>query len=145
MKTTLNSAVLALIAASIIVFSWNGQAAAAEKQAQIDILYMNHGPLRSTIAKIKALLNDYQETIQASWYDVNQQSGKEFMQEHKLHGHIPLLILLNGQSDFSIDGRAVLLQGFPTGASPFKQVEGNWSPDDLRILFDRQVSQQQAR
>ena len=142
---TLNSAVLVLVAVSLIIFSWNESASAAAKPARVEILYMNHGPLRPTIKKIKTLLNDYQETIQAAWYDVNQQSGQNFMQEHKLNGHIPLLILVNGRSDFSIDGRAVLLQGFPTGASPFKQVEGNWSLDDLRIILDQQVSQQQKR
>ena len=145
MKTTLNSTILILIVASLIIFSWSGLTVAAAKPLRVEILYMNHGPLRPTIAKIKTLLNNYQKTIQASWYDVNQQSGHDFMQKHKLNGHIPLLILVNGQSEFSIDGRKVIMQGFPTGASPFKQVEGNWSLNDLRILFDQQIQHQQKR
>lgn len=144
MKTSTYSAILVILAA-VIFFSWNGQANAADQPAQIEILYMNHGPLRPIIADIKSLLKGYQGKIQASWYDVNQPTGKEFMKKHKLQGHIPLLMLLGGESDFIIDGREVRLQGFPSGAGPFKQVEGNWSMDDLHVLFDRQVAGQQAR
>jgi hypothetical protein len=128
------------IVASTIIFSMSaGQATAAAKQVQLDILYMNHGPIRPTIAKIKNLVAHYQDSIQASWYDFDQPEGKAFMKKQKLSGHIPLLLILNGQSDFTIDGRQVLLQGFPTGASPFKQVEGNWSLDDLQVILDQKT------
>ncbi|MBW1750013.1 MAG: hypothetical protein JRJ37_04815 [Deltaproteobacteria bacterium] len=128
------------IVAPIIIFSmFTGQATAAAKQVQLDILYMNHGPMRPTIGKIKNLVANYKGSLQASWYDFDQPEGKAFMKKQKLTGHIPLLLVLDGQSDFSIDGREVLLQGFPTGASPFKQVEGNWSLDDLQSILDQKT------
>ena len=61
------------------------------------------------------------------------------MKKQKLTGHVPLLLILEGQSDFTINGREVLFQGFPTGVSPFKQVEGNWSLDDLQIILDQKT------
>lgn len=112
----------------------------AGDKVHIDILHMNHGPLRPTIAKIKNLLENYTDTIQASWYDFDTPAGKTFMKKKKLSGHIPLLLLIDGESDFSIDGRDVQLRGFPTGASPFKQVEGNWSLDDLKSIFDQKTA-----
>jgi len=130
--------VAAIILFATIFFSWTGQGYAANK-TQFDILYMNHGPMRPTIAKIKELLGNYQNTVQASWHDVDQASGKSFMKQQKINGHIPMLIMIDGQSDFSIDGRAVKLQGFPTGASPFKRVEGNWSLEDLQLLLDEKT------
>ena len=128
------------IVASIIIFGMSTeQATAAAKQVQLDILYMNHGPMRPTIVKIKKLVANYKGSLQVSWYDFDQPEGKAFMKKQKLTGHIPLLLILDGQSDFTIDGREVLLQGFPTGASPFKQMEGNWSLDDLQVIFEQKT------
>ncbi len=104
---------------------------------EVDVLFMNHGPMRPTVAKIKTLLTEYGNKVKADWYDVDQQSGKSFMKKNKINGHIPMLIQINGQSEFIIEGRPVTLKGFPTGASPFKRVEGNWSLDDLKILLDK--------
>jgi hypothetical protein len=128
------------IVASIIMSSMSAeQATAAGKQVQLDILYMNHGPMRPTIGKIKKMVADYKGSLQASWYDFDQPEGKAFMKKQKLTGHIPLLLILDGLSDFTIDGREVLLHGFPTGASPFKQVEGNWSLEDLQVILDQKT------
>jgi hypothetical protein len=119
----------------ILIFSQLCSAASAK----VDILFMNHGPMRPTVAKIKTLIADYGDKVQADWYDVDQQSGKSFLKKQKITGHIPMLIQINGKSEFEIDGRSVSLQGFPTGASPFKRVEGNWSLDDLKILLDKEA------
>lgn len=128
------------IVASVIIISMSAvHATAAAKQIQLDILYMNHGPMRPTIGKIKKLVTNYKGSLQVSWYDFDRPDGKAFMKKQKLSGHIPLLLILDGQSDFTIDGKQVRLQGFPTGASPFKQVEGNWSLDDLQVILDQKV------
>jgi len=124
-----------LTALFIIAFTVQSSAASTK----VDILFMNHGPMRPTVAKVKELLTGYGDSVDASWHDVDQRSGKTFMKEQKIHGHIPMLIMINGQSEFSIEGRPVTLQGFPTGASPFKRVEGNWSVDDLKILLDKET------
>ncbi len=111
----------------------------ASAATKVDILFMNHGPMRPTVAQVKNLLAEYENTVQAEWYDVDQKSGKTFSKKKNITGHIPMLILINDQSKFTIEGREISLQGFPTGASPFKRVEGNWSLDDLKILLDKEV------
>lgn len=135
-KQTNTLTVATILLFACIIFGWASQGYSADK-TQLDILYMNHGPMRPTVAKIKDLLGNYGDTVQASWYDVDQLSGKSFMKKQKIVGHIPMLIMIDGQSDFSIDGKEVKFQGFPTGASPFKRVEGNWSLDDLQLLLDK--------
>ena len=130
--------VLAILFSICILLNWPSQGYAMDK-TQLDILYMNHGPMRPTIAQIKDLLGNYGNTVQVSWHDVDQPSGKSYMKKKKIVGHIPMLIMIDGQSDFSIDGREIQLQGFPTGASPFKRVEGNWSLDDLQLLLDKKM------
>jgi len=133
-----------LLAGTLLLFSLAGQSMAGDK-VQLEILHMNHGPLRPTIVKIKDLLENYTDTIQASWFDFDTPAGKKFMKKQNLSGHIPMLLLIDGESDFTIDGRNVQLKGFPTGASPFKTVEGNWSLDDLKIIFDQKTANKKKR
>jgi hypothetical protein len=100
------------------------------------ILYMNHGPMQPTIRNLQELLGEYHGKVTAQWFDADKASGKDFMKRKKIHGHIPILILVNGKKSFSINGKDITFQGFPTGASPFKTVEGNWAIADLRQLLN---------
>jgi hypothetical protein len=103
---------------------------------KLEILYMNHGPMQPTIRNIKNLLPEYKEKISVQWFDADLGSGKNFMKRKKIRGHIPMLILINGKKSFRINNKDIIFQGFPTGASPFKAVEGNWAISDLRQLLD---------
>jgi hypothetical protein len=102
---------------------------------KLEIIYMNHGPMQPTIRNLKELFDEYHGKVITLWFDADSSSGKDFMKEKKIQGHIPLLILVNGKKSFSINGKDITFQGFPTGASPFKKVEGNWAIADLRQLL----------
>jgi len=134
MKQSIKQSITFFLA--FLSFSVAGQANAS---IGVEVLFMEHGPMRPTISKVRNLMTTYGDAVHTSWYNVNQQSGKDFMKKKKINGHIPMMILIEGQSDFTIQGREVIFQGFPTGASPFKRVEGNWSLDDLKILLDQKT------
>jgi len=136
MKTTYRQ-YFSLFLSLLILLTFSQMTYAAT--TQVDILFMNHGPMRPTVAKIKTLMVEYGDKVQADWYDVDLQAGKAFLKKQKITGHIPMLIQIDGKSEFEIDGRSISLKGFPTGASPFKRVEGNWSLDDLKILLDKET------
>jgi hypothetical protein len=102
----------------------------------VEILYMNHGPLRATIRELHELLDHYEGKVSTSWFDVEQDEGKAFEHEKGIQGHVPLLLLINGQKDFVVDGKTITFQGFPSGSGPFKEVEGNWSIADLQRRLD---------
>jgi uncharacterized protein YodC (DUF2158 family) len=102
----------------------------------VEILYMNHGPLRATISDVKKLLDHYQGKVNARWFDVDQNEGKAFEKEKGIRGHVPLLLLINGKKEFVVDGKTITFEGFPSGSGPFKEVEGNWSVADLQWLLD---------
>ena len=103
---------------------------------ELEILFMNHGPMQPTIRNLKKLFAEYDGKIETRWFDADLASGKEFMKEKKICGHIPLLILINDETNFVVDDRETTFRGFPDGAGPFKAVEGNWSISDLRRLLD---------
>ncbi len=103
---------------------------------RLDILYLNHGPLRPTIRKLHALIDQYPGKVQTHWLDADKSDGRAFEKEHGIHGHVPLLILVDGRKDFVVSGKSVVFEGFPSGSGPFKEVEGNWSLADLQHLLN---------
>ncbi len=135
-KSILAITFIVLLASFIIAMPVQSRAAA---RVRVDILYMNHGPMRPTVTKIKKLLAGYGAMVQASWYDFESLAGEAYMKREGIKGHVPMLIKINGQSDFGLGNREVQLRGFPSGAAPFKTVEGNWSLEDLQQLIDQAV------
>ncbi len=133
--------ILPLLVVAFLLVVGRADLASAGPGHRLEILYMNHGPMRPTIAKIRDLLAPHTGSIQAVWYDFDTPAGKRFMKDKKLKGHIPLLLVLDGRSDFLVNGRPVRLQGFPSGAGPFKSVEGDWSLEDLQTILAEQVRQ----
>ncbi len=113
--------------------------AAAAGTVTVEILYMNHGPLRPTIRDLRGLFARYQGKVTVRWYDEEQKEGKAFEEDKGVHGHVPLLLLINGKKAFIVAGKTVIFEGFPSGSGPFKEVEGNWSLADLQRLLDSLV------
>ncbi len=107
----------------------------AAAEVKVEILYMNHGPMQPTLRDLRALLSRFQDKVSVQWFDVDQAAGKSFMEAKKIRGHVPLLVLVNGEKLFKANGREVTLQGFPTGAGPFSSVEGNWAVTDLQAIL----------
>ena len=110
--------------------------AGASDMVKIDILFMNHGPLRPTIRNLQELFGHYQGKVNIVWYDEDQKEGKAFEKDKGIQGHVPLLLLINGKKEFMVEGKTIVFEGFPSGSGPFKEVEGNWSITDLQRLLD---------
>jgi hypothetical protein len=110
--------------------------AGASDKVKIEILYMNHGPLRPTIRNLQELFGQYQGQVNVVWYDEDQKESKAFEKDKGIQGHVPLLMLINGKKEFVVEGKTIIFEGFPSGSGPFKEVEGDWSITDLQRLLD---------
>ena len=51
----------------------------AAKEVKVEVLYMNHGPLQSSLEQIKQVFSKYGNKIEASWYDFESKEGEQFM------------------------------------------------------------------
>ncbi len=140
MKNSKLSVFIYILLAASLIFSSMQTVYAADK-VQIDILYLDHGPMRPTVAVLKDLLRDYKGKVKVTWYNGDHPSGKLFMEQEGIVGHIPLLIMLDGRADFTVAERELRFQGFPVGASPFMNMEGNWTMDDLRRILNEKTGQ----
>lgn len=107
----------------------------ANPPVQVDILYMNHGPLQPTLRELKALLQEYKDGVTISWYDFESKAGEEFKRKMGITQHIPLLIWVDGRFNQTVNGRSINFQGFPSGSGP-ALFQGGWSLKDLAILLD---------
>jgi hypothetical protein len=102
----------------------------------VDVLYMNHGPLRPTVEQIKQVLSGYGNKVNSSWYDFESKEGERFMAQKGIRQHVPLVIWVNGKPAVSVEGKDVQLMGFPSGSGP-AAFQGKWTMEDLRKALDQ--------
>ena len=102
----------------------------------VEILYMNHGPLLSTIKGIKELCNGYGKTVTVSWYDFDSPEGEKFMAKKGIQQHLPLVIWIAGKPTLKVNGKEIQFVGFPTGSGP-PSFQGKWTLEDLRGALDQ--------
>jgi hypothetical protein len=103
----------------------------AAKEVKVEVLYMNHGPLQSSLKQIKQVFSKYDGKISVSWYDFETKEGEQFMAKKGINRHIPLVIWLDGKSALSVNGKEIKFVGFPTGSGP-AFFQGKWTMEDLR-------------
>jgi hypothetical protein len=99
--------------------------------ATVDILYLNHSPLRPTLTAVDEVLASYGDRVEVNRYDVDTPEGETFAKAHKLTGHTPLAIFINGSMDLTVDGRQVKFFSFPKGQGTFMAPAGSWTVEDL--------------
>jgi hypothetical protein len=115
---------------------WIPATALSAKPVKIELLFMNHGPLQSTLKDLKTLFTEYGKKITVSWYDIDTEDGEKFMAKKRIRGHIPLVIWMDDQVKFQVEGREIVFAGFPTGSGP-AFFQGKWTMGDLRKTLDQ--------
>lgn len=110
----------------------------SENPVQIDVLYLNHGPMQPTIRDLQALFPQYGDKIMVSWYDFDSDEGQRFKSKMGISHHIPLVIWVDGRSELTNNGRKIKFQGFPTGSGP-SFFQGKWKLEDLAGVLDQVV------
>lgn len=110
-------------------------AASAAQKTTVEILYMNHGPLLSTLKEIDNTCAQYKDKITVFRYDFDSPEGEQFMHKKGISQHIPLMIWINGKSDVPVKGKEIKFSGFPSGSGP-TFVQGKWTLEDLRSALN---------
>ncbi len=108
----------------------------SENPVQIDVLYMNHGPMQPTLRELRKLFPEYGDKIMVSWYDFESDEGQRFKSQMGISHHIPLVIWVDGRSELMNNGRKIKFEGFPTGSGP-SVFQGKWKLEDLAGVLDQ--------
>jgi hypothetical protein len=112
--------------------------ALSAKPVQVEVLYMNHGPLQPTLQKLDKLLSGYGSKISVIRYDFESPEGEQFMTRKGIKEHMPLAIWIDGRNTVPIDTRKITFAGFPTGSGP-AFFQGKWTLDDLKKCLDHAI------
>lgn len=111
-----------------------------KEPVRIDVLYMNHGPLRPTLRELEKLFTGYGDRIAVYWYDFYSEEGERFKAEKGIREHLPLVIWIDGKSTLKVNGTPVTFSGFPTGSGP-SFFQGKWKVKDLKMALDYATNQ----
>jgi hypothetical protein len=122
-----------LLVFTLVCIPW---IAMAGNPVKVEVLYMNHGPLQDTIAGIKEVFSQYKGKVNVSWYDFDSKEGEAFMAKKKITQHTPLMIWMDNQVKFKVDGKEIIFAGFPTGSGP-AFFQGRWTMADLQKALDQ--------
>jgi hypothetical protein len=106
------------------------------KPVKIEVLYMNHGPLQASLQEIRNVFSQFKGKIVVAWYDFESKEGEEFKAKKKITQHIPLVIWMEDQVRFKVDGKDTVFAGFPTGSGP-AFFQGKWTMADLQKVLDQ--------
>jgi len=113
----------------VVSFLLPSQSKAAEP-VTIDVLFMDHGPLRPTLYKLKEVFEGYGGKLTVRWHDFESREGEDFMAKMGITNHVPLVIWMNGKDSIDIDGTTCTFSGFPSGSGP-AMFQGKWTIDQL--------------
>jgi hypothetical protein len=132
--------------AALVILVGCGQSASAVGQgaatgggapgaATVDILYLNHPPLRPVLADVDKVLAKYGDKVKVTRYDFDTQEGAAFAKAKNITGHEPLAIFINGSTDVTVNGRQVKFLSFPQGQGTGMVQDGAWSMQDLDAVL----------
>lgn len=127
--------------AGFLILFFAPLASFAKNPVQIDILYMNHGPMQPTLRDLKTLLPKYKDAATVSWYDSETKAGQNFMSKMGITRHVPMIIWIDGRFEQVINSRTIRFEGFPTGSGP-AFFQGRWTLTDLALVLDHIIGRQ---
>jgi len=125
--------IFCLIAFVLILVSWPAFAA---QKFSVEIIYLNHGPLMSTLKEIDNVCAQYKDKIIVSRYDFDSPEGEQFKNKKGIKQHVPLMIWIAGKNTVAINGKEIRFAGFPTGSGP-AFFQGKWTMKDFRLALEQ--------
>lgn len=133
---------LAALAASALSLAASGALAAAPKGPTIEILAMAHPPVKMALAPLRNWLAAQGGKLKVVEIDVESPAGEKRLKSVGLDGHVPIVILIDGQYRQKLKAGAVMeFVNFPAieGAPP--GVRGKWTTADVQaVLAERMKS-----
>jgi hypothetical protein len=128
--------VLRLAAASML---WSSGLVLAATPV-IEIIAMPHPPVKAALSQLREWLVAQGNKITVKEIDSESADGIKRMQSVGLSGHIPVLILIDGQYKIKRkDNSTVELVNFPNQPNTPSGARGNWTTADVQVVLAEKV------
>jgi len=103
----------------------------------VEIIAMPHPPVRAALQPLRDWLAKQGGRIQVREVDIESPEGVKRMQAAGLSGHVPVLIMIDGQYKFRRqDGRQVAFVNFPNTPDTPAGARGEWTTTDVQSVLN---------
>jgi hypothetical protein len=114
--------------------------AVAAASPVVEIVAMPHPPVVAALKPLRAWLANQGAALSVTEMDSESDEGRQRMAAAGLQGHIPVLILIDGQYRFRrSDGSPVAFVNFPDRPQSPPGVRGNWHIEDVEALLQERM------
>ena len=97
---------------------------------------MPHPPVRAALQPLRDWLAKQGSRIHVRELDIESHEGMKRMQAAGLSGHVPVLIMINGQHNFRRqDGSQVAFVNFPNTPNTPAGARGEWTTADVQSVL----------
>ena len=136
--------VLAALGGAAVSFTGIALAGRARAASPIvvEVLAMAHWPVQRALKPVRDILAKYDGQVKVVDMDIESPDGVKRAKSVGLKGHIPVIILINGNKSFKrADGKTVEFVNFPAAANNPMGLNGAWSMSDFETAVRAAVDQ----
>lgn len=106
----------------------------------VEIIAFAHPPVASALKPLREWLGTQGGKFKVVETDMESPAGVQRLQAVGVKGHVPIVILVNGQYQYKrADGRVVDLSSFPSGPSAPAGFQGGWTLEDAKAAISNAV------
>lgn len=107
----------------------------------VEIIAFAHPPVVSALKPLREWLGTQSNKVKLVETDMETPTGAQRLQAVGIKGHVPIVILVNGQYQYKrADGRVMDLTSFPSGPSAASGFLGGWTLEDAKAAINNAVS-----
>ncbi len=109
----------------------------ASEKLSISVFYKEKKPSQQVLAKVDSLLNNYLDSYQVQYYNIEDTKNTAVINELGLPAtHFPFAIVIDGKFTAEIEDKTISFIHFPLFMKGIGRHEGNWSLDDLQKVLE---------
>lgn len=102
----------------------------------VEIIAMPHPPVNAALKPLRTWLAEQGTALSVTELHSESDEGRQRLAAVGLQGHIPVLILIDGQYRFRrSDGTSVAFVNFPDRPESPPGVRGNWRSEDVEAVL----------
>jgi hypothetical protein len=125
----------AIVVVLISLFAVPGPTAAIAASSLVEIFYLPHPPAEAVVKNLENVLKKYTQ-FEVEKYSFDDPKSRKLLTKYNLAEHVPVVIFINGQNQFAVGNKRIVLNNFPAGNSSFAPMfEGNWSYQDFEGIL----------
>lgn len=107
----------------------------------IEILAFSHWPVQNALKPVREVLAKYEGKIKVVELDVDKPEGAARLKAVGLKGHIPVVIIVDGQFRHRRpDGTTIEFMNFPAAATASPMgLDGKWRAEDVEAVIKERL------